>query len=115
VVQRSRGRIAAALGLDIVVDDRPENCLDVRADSVARPILVWRDDKGPVPASPSGLGIPVVRSVGECLDILTGIDASAEKRSVFERIKQLLGLDADPTDPPDPAALRSRSRTPTLK
>ena len=32
-----------------------------------------------------------------------------------ERIKQLLGLDADPTDPPDPAALRSRSRTPTLK
>ena len=29
VVQGSRGRIAAALGLDIVIDDRPENCLDV--------------------------------------------------------------------------------------
>src|SRR5437773_3550012 len=29
VVQGSRGRIAAALDLDMVVDDRPENCLDV--------------------------------------------------------------------------------------
>ena len=45
VVQGSRGRIAAALGLDIVVDDRPENCLDVVVDSKARAILVWRDDE----------------------------------------------------------------------
>ena len=45
VVQGSRGRIAAALGLDIVVDDRPENCLDVVIDSKARAILVWRDDE----------------------------------------------------------------------
>ena len=44
VVQRSRGRIAAALGLDFVVDDRPENCLDVVVDSKARAILVWRDE-----------------------------------------------------------------------
>src|SRR5689334_10015026 len=42
VVQGSRGRIAAALHLDIVVDDRPENCLDVVVDSKARAILIWR-------------------------------------------------------------------------
>ena len=36
VVQGSRGRIAAALGLDFVVDDRPENCLDIVVDSKAR-------------------------------------------------------------------------------
>ena len=36
VVQKSRGRIADALGLDIVIDDRPENCLDVVTDSKAR-------------------------------------------------------------------------------
>ena len=34
VVQGSRGRIASALNLDIVIDDRPENCLDVVVDSV---------------------------------------------------------------------------------
>src|SRR5439155_22669880 len=36
VVQKSRGRIAESLGLDIVIDDRPENCLDVVTDSKAR-------------------------------------------------------------------------------
>src|SRR2546422_2289494 len=45
VVQGSRGRIAAALGIDIVVDDRPENCLDVVVDSKARAILEWSDDE----------------------------------------------------------------------
>src|SRR4249919_2952948 len=33
VVSTSRGRIAHALELDVVVDDRPENCLDVAIDS----------------------------------------------------------------------------------
>ena len=43
VVKGSRGLIAAALGLDIVVDDRPESCRDVIAESSARAILVWRN------------------------------------------------------------------------
>ena len=51
VVQGSRGRIAAALGLDIVVDDRPENCLDVVVDSKARAILVWREDEKLLPSA----------------------------------------------------------------
>jgi hypothetical protein len=42
VVQGSRGLIAAALELDVVVDDRHENCYDVVVDSGARAILVWR-------------------------------------------------------------------------
>src|SRR5262245_17278559 len=50
VVQGSRGRIAAALGIDVVIDDRPENCLDVVVDSKARAILVWRDDEKNLPA-----------------------------------------------------------------
>ncbi len=45
VVHGSRGRIAAALNLDVLVDDRPENCLDVAIDSSARAILVWRGDE----------------------------------------------------------------------
>ena len=95
VVQGSRGRIAAALGLDFVVDDRPENCLDVVVDSSARAILVWRDDEKHLPAAARRLGIGVVRSVGECLDILTQLDAPvAAQPGVIDRVRRMLGLSA---------------------
>src|SRR5882672_6619099 len=51
VVQGNRGRIAQALGLDIVVDDRPENCLDVVTDSKARAVLVWREKQQGLPTA----------------------------------------------------------------
>jgi hypothetical protein len=93
VVQGSRGRIAAALALDIVVDDRPENCLDVVVDSKARAILVWRDDEKLVPVAARRLGIGVVKTVAESLDIITQIDtASREDPSLMGRVKRLLGL-----------------------
>jgi hypothetical protein len=93
VVQGSRGRIAAALGLDFVIDDRPENCLDVVVDSKARAILVWRDDEKLLPAAAKRLGIGAVRSVAECLDILTQIDTPPQERpNMFDRVMRLLGL-----------------------
>lgn len=93
VVQGSRGRIAASLDLDFVVDDRPENCLDVVVDSRARAILVWRDDERQLPGAAKRLGIGVVRTVDECLNILTQLDAPpAERPGVADRVKRLLGL-----------------------
>lgn len=93
VVQGSRGRIAAALHLDIVVDDRPENCLDVVVDSKARAILIWRDDANQLPAAARRLGIGVVKTVGECLDILTHVDEKdRESPRVIDRVKRLLGF-----------------------
>jgi hypothetical protein len=93
VVQGSRGRIAASLDLDFVVDDRPENCLDVVVDSKARAILVWRDETKQLPAAARRLGIGVVKSVAECLDILQQVDApSPDKPKVIDRVKRLLGL-----------------------
>lgn len=93
VVQGSRGRIAASLGLDIVVDDRPENCLDVVADSKARAILVWRGDENQLPSAAQRLGIGVVKSVADCLDILTHVDsATREEPGVLERVMRRLGL-----------------------
>jgi hypothetical protein len=93
VVQGSRGRIAAALGIDIVIDDRPENCLDVVVDSKARAILVWRGDERSLPVAARRLGIGVVKSVGECLDILTELDAAPPRDSgVLARVKRMLGL-----------------------
>src|SRR5205823_4190749 len=101
VVQGSRGRIAAALGLDIVVDDRPENCLDVVADSRARAILVWRNAETTIPVAATRLEIGVVQSVGECLDVLAQLGTPAsEPAGLFERVKRLLGLtsESSPTD-----------------
>ncbi|MCC7417056.1 MAG: hypothetical protein IT176_07930 [Acidobacteria bacterium] len=93
VVQGSRGRIAAALDLDIVIDDRPENCLDVVVDSKARTILVWREDESLLPVAARRLGIGVVKTVAECLDILEQIDTSEEEQpGLMARVKRLLGL-----------------------
>jgi hypothetical protein len=97
VVHGSRGRIASALALDIVVDDRPENCLDVAIDSSARAILVWRGDTEQVPGSARQLGIGAVGSIGECLDVLQELDdASADGTGIVERLKRLLGLKSRP-------------------
>jgi hypothetical protein len=43
VVTASRGLIAMALTLDIVVDDTPDNCVDVASDSKARTIAIFRE------------------------------------------------------------------------
>src|SRR3990172_3030782 len=68
VVRGSRGRIAAALDLDFVIDDRPDNCLDIVVDSKARALLVWREDERLLPAGARRIGIGGVEAVGESLD-----------------------------------------------
>ena len=93
VVQGSRGRIAASLHLDFVVDDTPSNCLDVVVDSQARAILVWRDDEKLLPTAAKRLGIGVVKTVEECLNILTQVDAPPQERPrMMARVMRLLGL-----------------------
>ena len=93
VVSTSRGKIASSLELDVVVDDRPENCLDIAIDSKARAILVWRGDQNAVPASARRLGIGGVNSVGACLDLLVAADSpDPGQTSVVDRLKGLLGL-----------------------
>lgn len=93
VVHGSRGRIAAALALDAVVDDRPENCFDVVADSQAKALLVWRESPDALPAAAQRLGIGIVASVGECLEVLVGVDTHpADGESLLSRFKRLLGV-----------------------
>jgi hypothetical protein len=105
VVQGSRGRIAAALGLDFVVDDRPENCLDVVVDSKARAILIWRDRSSKAPTATRRLGIGVVASVSDCLNILAEADTPRRDRlGVLDRVRRLLGLKESATDAPGPDA-----------
>lgn len=93
VMNGSRGKLADALRLDAVIDDRPENCLDVAADSKARPILVSRRDS--VGASPgvSGREIIVVRSFAEALeDLLQVMVQRTGSRSLVSRMLAAMGI-----------------------
>ena len=92
VVHRSRGRIADALAIDVVVDDRPENCLDVVLESKAGAILVWRGKAASVPASANRLGIAVVPTVARVLEALVEADRSGDSVGMIDRLRRLLGL-----------------------
>lgn len=93
VMNGSRGRVAEALGLDAVIDDRPENCLDVATDARARPILVWRADPSTAPAAAARFGITVVHSFAEALDVLVAMmPAPAERQGLLSRVRAAIGL-----------------------
>jgi hypothetical protein len=91
VVQRSRGRIADALQLDAVVDDRPENCLDVAVESKARPILIWSADPKLIPRGAKRLGVRVATTISEAVDILETLDDLKKESAVVRSIKKLFG------------------------
>jgi hypothetical protein len=93
VVHGSRGRIADALDLDVVVDDRPDGCLDVALESRAKAILIWRGSMQSVPAAAKRLGIGVEPTVASCLEVLVEADRAADTPADFvQRLRRLLGL-----------------------
>jgi len=61
-----RGRAAAALELDFLLDDLPQNCVDVVSESRCRPILIVRTP-GPEETAATQVGISVMRTVTEAL------------------------------------------------
>jgi hypothetical protein len=91
VVRRSRGRVADALELDAVVDDRPENCLDVAVDSKAKPILIWPGDPRQVPPGAKRLGVRIVTSISEALDVVIKLDDLKNETGVVRSIKKFFG------------------------
>jgi len=101
VVRRSRGKIATALDLDVVIDDRPENCVDVIAESTAKAILISRERDDRIAPSARSLGIGVLGSVAECLDVLMRMDTrSGRTLGILDRLQYLFHL----TSPRPPAA-----------
>jgi len=91
VVHGSRGKVAQALDLDVVIDDRPDNCLDVALESTAAAILLWRGPQEAVPASARRLGIAVAPSVPACLEALLEAEKTAEG-TLLDRVRKLFGL-----------------------
>lgn len=92
VVHGSRGRVASALDLDVVVDDRPENCLDVVLESKAGSVLIWRGPQEAVPISARRLGIAVAPTVARCLDTLVDAEELQDGGSLLDRLRKLFGL-----------------------
>jgi hypothetical protein len=91
VVRRSRGRIADALQLDVVVDDRPENCLDVAVESKARVILVWHGHLKDVPAGAKRLGVRAVTSISDAVTLIEQYDDQKNSPSLIKSIKKMIG------------------------
>jgi hypothetical protein len=93
-VHRSRGKIADVLELDAVVDDRPENCLDVAVDSKSKPILIWPGDPKNVPPGAQRLGVRVVPSISDALDLLIKMDDLKNEPAVMRSIKKFFGKES---------------------
>ena len=94
VVTASRGLIAAGLTLDIVVDDTPENCVDVASDSKALTIAIFRNTGVAPPPILKNMGIHMVSTTAECLDLLTEIDSSLNQPEpgAMGRVLRTLGV-----------------------
>jgi len=92
VLQSSRGKAAAALGLDVVLDDRPENCLEVATESKAKPLLVWRDPPETVPPGAARLGIETVFSIGEAFQRIETIASQAGTSTFVSRLRNVIGI-----------------------
>ena len=100
VVHGSRGRVCDALRLDVLVDDRPDNCLDVVLESKAGAILVWRGTKASVPVSARRLGIAVVSTVNAALDAIVEAEKPGADGGLLDRLRRLFGLKTGPSASP---------------
>ena len=94
VVTASRGLIAAGLTLDIVVDDTPENCVDVASDSKALTIAIFRNTEVAPPPILKNMGIHMVSTTSECLNVLAEIDSSLKhaEPGAMGRVLRTLGM-----------------------
>ena len=70
VIPGSRGGAAGALRLDYHVDDSRRNCIDVKSESGAKPLLIVDPSDEIAARSARKLGIGTAESISQCLDIL---------------------------------------------
>jgi hypothetical protein len=91
VLRGSRGVAASALGLDYHVDDRPQNCIDVVADSEAKTILIVPESNHGAMASARKLGIGVSHCISDALDVLDQATQAHTNPSLFQRIANMVG------------------------
>jgi hypothetical protein len=86
-----RGKCAGALQLDYLVDDTPQNCVDVLSDSSTRAILLVDADDPLAESSARRLGIGTARNIHEVLDLLVQATEARANPSLFEKLRKLVG------------------------
>lgn len=91
VLGGSRGAAAGALRLNYHVDDSPQNCLDVIADSRAKVILITQGNEESTIVSARKLGIATATSIGACLDILEEATTARSQPGLLARIAAIVG------------------------
>jgi 5'(3')-deoxyribonucleotidase len=87
----ARGKCAAALHLDYLIDDTPQNCLDVLSDSSTRAILLVDENDPIAESSARRLGIGTARNVHAVLDLLVEATAVRGNPSLFEKLRKMVG------------------------
>lgn len=91
VIGGSRGAAAAALRLDYHVDDSPQNCLDVLAESGAKPILLVEDEDESTIQPARKLKIGTARTIDAALDILEHATLARTNPTLLDRLATLVG------------------------
>ena len=90
VINGSRGAAAGALRLHYMVDDSPQNCLDIVSDSRATPILIVPERDTGTEASARRLHIATARSATEALDAIERLTVSAEQLTLLDKLAKLV-------------------------
>ena len=87
-VPGSRGELANALRLDVIVDDQVHNCVDVISASTAKALLLSRDAPDPsVREHATSRGIGVVSTLEEAIDVLAHLhEVLKERRGRLQRL-----------------------------
>lgn len=91
VIQGSRGAAAGALRLDYHVDDSPKNCIDVKSESSAKPLLIVDGSDASTVTMARRLGIGTAGTIAECLDILDQASKARSQPTLLHRLAQLVG------------------------
>lgn len=91
VIGGSRGAAAAALRLDYHVDDSPPNCLDVLAESGAKPILIVHSDDESMLKQARKLKIGTALNIDAALDILEHATIARTNPTLLDRLATLVG------------------------
>ena len=91
VFSGSRGAAAAALRLDYHVDDSARNCIEVKARSGAKPLLIVEPTDETTIVSARKLGIGTAPGISECLEILDQASLARTQPTLLDRLAKLVG------------------------
>jgi 5' nucleotidase, deoxy (Pyrimidine), cytosolic type C protein (NT5C) len=91
VINGPRGAAAGALGLHYHVDDSPTNCVDVKSESTARPILLLEANDLVGIASARRLGIGTASGIAAALDILEQASLARTRPGILNQLAQFVG------------------------